>query len=479
MRHQFTLSDVGLKLIKSYEGFRPTARQLETGRRVAGYGHAVDKGEMLTLSKAEAEDILTDDLAPYVALVNDHVFAPMTQGQFDALVSLAFNIGTDAFLKSDVLSAVNNGRVLDAANAFDVWRKGVVNGQVYVIDALVRRRTSEKTLFLRPEKALALAPRLDLPPSADEDMRGASTYGPDDFHDQYPDDGIVERATDTALHRDETLSRRREDGPAGVLTLSEVYDDDDEYADMDVDADTDKGADATDNIEALITPETTGPRERPRTLSPSAEVAADLGKRMDALMAKPRGRTLDDMPDRLITDTDTSERDRKVVPFIGKDGVARDRRKPPRGRSTPEETTLAPKLSPAPQALPTDKTPPSRLDYMKAQAADTDAAALVLDEDDLAPLEDIATMPSDSAQRYIDRKAEQNGHAKSRRHVLPFALMCLSGMILMGGSAGLIASGADARWGMGGETATTAGFLIGALLLLGSVYYVFKILLRR
>jgi len=49
----------------------------------------------------------------------------------------------------------------------------------------------------------------------------------------------------------------------------------------------------------------------------------------------------------------------------------------------------------------------------------------------------------------------------------------------MGGCAGAIASGFDARWGAKGEMATTIGFLIGGLLLLGSVYYLLKILFTR
>jgi len=62
-------------------------------------------------------------------MINDSVFAPLSQGQFDALCSLAFNIGPKKFLESDVVRALNNGRVLDAANGFDVWRKGEINGQ--------------------------------------------------------------------------------------------------------------------------------------------------------------------------------------------------------------------------------------------------------------------------------------------------------------------------------------------------------------
>lgn len=172
MSHQFELSAVGLKLIKSYEGFRQVPKLLPSGHYIVGYGHILSQdAEGVKLSPTEAEAVLREDLAPIEALVNDHIFAPMTQGQFDGLCSLAFNIGAGAFLKSDVVYALNNGRVIDAANGFDVWRKSEINGETYVIDSLVRRRTAEKILFLRAEQAQLLAGHSLLTPVADEILR--------------------------------------------------------------------------------------------------------------------------------------------------------------------------------------------------------------------------------------------------------------------------------------------------------------------
>jgi len=189
MSHQFSLSAVGLKLIKSYEGFRATPKRSPSGHWVVGYGHALAENEDgLKLTQKKASAILLEDLAPIETLVNDHIFAPMTQGQFDALCSLAFNIGPADFLKSDVVYALNSGRIIDAANGFDVWRKSEINGEVYVIDSLVRRRTSEKILFLRVEHAQPLASRRSLAPVADEDILLRHLDEPKRIH---KDSGIV------------------------------------------------------------------------------------------------------------------------------------------------------------------------------------------------------------------------------------------------------------------------------------------------
>ena len=93
---------------------------------------------------------------------------------------------------------------------------------------------------------------------------------------------------------------------------------------------------------------------------------------------------------------------------------------------------------------------------------------------------DIAAQNDDSAGRYIEVE-DISLKTKGRRNpnTLPFAVMCIAGLTLLGGSLGAIASGFDSRWGLRGEMASNVGVLIGGMLLLGSVYYVFKIMLRR
>jgi lysozyme len=77
--------------------------------------------------------------------VNNSVTIPLNQNQFDALVSLAYNIGTGAFSKSTLVKKLNTGDIRGAADQFDVW----VNAGGKRMQGLVNRRTKEKTLFLK------------------------------------------------------------------------------------------------------------------------------------------------------------------------------------------------------------------------------------------------------------------------------------------------------------------------------------------
>ncbi|KQD16250.1 lysozyme [Acinetobacter baumannii] len=70
---------------------------------------------------------------------------PLTQNQFDALVSLAYNIGSGAFKGSTLLKLLNKGDYKGAADQFLVWNKA--GGKV--MKGLVRRREAERALFLK------------------------------------------------------------------------------------------------------------------------------------------------------------------------------------------------------------------------------------------------------------------------------------------------------------------------------------------
>ncbi|MDP3494474.1 MAG: glycoside hydrolase family protein [Hyphomonadaceae bacterium] len=148
----------GLELIKSFEGFRETATRLPDGRWTIGYGHVRTAREGLTISQKDAEDLLTYDLKPVEDAVASNIFAPLMQNQFDALVSLAFNISPGQFRDSDILRNLNAGDYLAAANGFDLWRKARLHGRVMVVDALVRRRAAEKELFLQHPSGRPSAP---------------------------------------------------------------------------------------------------------------------------------------------------------------------------------------------------------------------------------------------------------------------------------------------------------------------------------
>lgn len=147
-RHQVCRAAVDL--IKRFEGYRQKAAQLSDGRWTVGYGHTLTAREGASVSEKDAEALLLYDLISVAHSVNEHTYAPLNQNQFDALVCFAFNIGLDNFLRSGVLRRINEGSLLQAACAMEMWRKADFEGERIVIDALVRRRAAEKTLFLTP-----------------------------------------------------------------------------------------------------------------------------------------------------------------------------------------------------------------------------------------------------------------------------------------------------------------------------------------
>ena len=168
MARTMRTSREGLALMKRFEGYRAEAVSLGDGRWIVGYGHVRGARAGVRLSEAEATLVLREyDLPPVETLVARLVLAPLSQGQFDALVSFAFNIGAEAFARSDTLALLNSGEPLKAAEAMGEWRVARIGGRAIIVDALVRRRAAERAMFLddsrgRPEApSPIIRPRLD------------------------------------------------------------------------------------------------------------------------------------------------------------------------------------------------------------------------------------------------------------------------------------------------------------------------------
>jgi lysozyme len=164
---RLTASRAALDLIASFEGFRARAAKTPDGRWTLGFGHVATAREGLSVSRAEAEDLLRWDLRPVEDMVRQSALTPLNQNQFDALVSFAFNIGVSNFATCDVLRYLNQGQPIAAALAMHAWRRARVNGRVLVIDALVRRRAAEAALFLEPLGPRPAAPSSVLSPEID------------------------------------------------------------------------------------------------------------------------------------------------------------------------------------------------------------------------------------------------------------------------------------------------------------------------
>lgn len=165
-RHR--VSRAAIELIKRFEGLRRDAVQLPDGRWLIGHGHTLTARAGAQVSEADAEALLLYDLMSVALAVEECVYTPLTQNQFDALCSFAFNIGVDAFRGSAVLRRLNEGATVQAACAMELWRRADFDGELIVVDALVRRRAAEKALFLTPPgDAWVAAPSAVLRPLLD------------------------------------------------------------------------------------------------------------------------------------------------------------------------------------------------------------------------------------------------------------------------------------------------------------------------
>lgn len=170
MNPRHKASAAAIDLIKRFEGYRQTAAQLADGRWTVGYGHTKTAREGSRVSEADAEALLIYDLIEVQAVVNASVYTPLTQNQYDALVAFAFNIGADNFRHSSTLRRVNEGNLIQAACAIEMWRKADLDGERIVVDALVRRRAAEKALFLTPVGGWTPSPSPIVRPRVDYDV---------------------------------------------------------------------------------------------------------------------------------------------------------------------------------------------------------------------------------------------------------------------------------------------------------------------
>lgn len=215
------LSAHGLALIQEMEGFQAEPRQLPTGGWVVGYSHvrAAEPGD--AINENEAAEMLVVDLASYEAAVNNMVTTPLTQTQFDALVSFAFSVGSEAFGRSQVLRRVNAGDFLSAACAMDAWRKSDVGGELVVLDALVRRRAVEKALFLRELPQLS-APSVFVRAQLDH---AASILGAPVAHAPIPEVGSIAPAAVKPAAGERLTQILRSEPATEALLLTQVVSD--------------------------------------------------------------------------------------------------------------------------------------------------------------------------------------------------------------------------------------------------------------
>ena len=130
--------------MKQLEGVRHTAYDDGQGNMTIGVGHYIKPDEpklyYATLSNAQVNDLLKRDMRPCERSINNNVNVPLTQNQFDALMSFCHNVGPDKFAGSNVIKHINRENYTKAADALLSWNKP---------QDIIKRRQRERKLFLQ------------------------------------------------------------------------------------------------------------------------------------------------------------------------------------------------------------------------------------------------------------------------------------------------------------------------------------------
>lgn len=141
-----------IDLIKEFEGFRAAAYRDAVGIWTIGYGTTAAAGvgiepkRGMKITEAEAEWYLQKAVEKFADDIAEKITRPINANEFGAFVSLAYNIGPDAFARSTALRLFNSGDKAGSADALTWFNKA--GGKV--LKGLERRRAAERALFLTP-----------------------------------------------------------------------------------------------------------------------------------------------------------------------------------------------------------------------------------------------------------------------------------------------------------------------------------------
>lgn len=139
------ISAEGLALIKQWEGLRLEAYRCDAGVWTIGYGHTASAYEGMKITLEQAERLLVQDLDVFENAVSRAVKVDLSDNQFAALVSWAYNVGVGAMQKSSLIRKLNAGDYGSVPGELARWNK--VKGKVN--RGLSNRRAAEIGLWAR------------------------------------------------------------------------------------------------------------------------------------------------------------------------------------------------------------------------------------------------------------------------------------------------------------------------------------------
>ena len=143
-----------MPIIKDFEGFRAAPYKDSAGIPTIGYGTiAYPDGRRVAMddppvTEAQASGYLSFQMSQKSSALASYLQRAAGVHQSAAMLSLTYNIGTGAFKGSSVLRDFNHDDIPGAADAFLLWDKAWINGQLVVVPGLLKRRQQERTIFL-------------------------------------------------------------------------------------------------------------------------------------------------------------------------------------------------------------------------------------------------------------------------------------------------------------------------------------------
>jgi lysozyme len=143
-------NEAGLAIIKHFEGFSPAPYLDPIGIPTIGYGSiwGLDLARVTMthpdISEGDGEILLARMLQHTERAVRRLIRVPLSEGQFSALVSFTYNLGSGNLQASTLRQKANRGDLIGAADEFPKWR--LAGGRI--LRGLVRRRAEERELWL-------------------------------------------------------------------------------------------------------------------------------------------------------------------------------------------------------------------------------------------------------------------------------------------------------------------------------------------
>lgn len=137
-------SPVGLELVTDFEGCKLEPYKCPGDVWTSGVGHTATTRPGEVLSHEQVASNLVTDVKDAERIVNRYVRVPLTQGQFDALVSFSFNVGEGNFRSSTLLKKLNAGDYAGACHQLPRW----IYSSGKKLAGLERRRLAERDICL-------------------------------------------------------------------------------------------------------------------------------------------------------------------------------------------------------------------------------------------------------------------------------------------------------------------------------------------